>query len=134
MKITRGFFAAILFGLVLACCWSATAASNDGKVGEKNNQLATFNISSLSAQVIASTQEMAKVEVEKAITEENITDTPAYRLFTLQRETAKYVESVGGGGYQGSLLDFLSIDADTTCYFCIPRSQWPSDGWKINEE
>jgi len=78
---------------------------------------------------MAATQE--KTEVEEAIIEEDITDTPAYRLFTLQRNTTRYVESVGGEGYDGSLLDFLIIDADTTCYFCIPNSQ--RDGWTIYE-
>jgi hypothetical protein len=131
MDITRFFLSCFLIVLALTCCCSATAAS-DGKGGEKNNQMATFNISALSAQVIASTQE--KKEVKEETTEEDITQTPAYRLFTLQRDTARYVESVGGEGYVGSLLDFISIDADTTCYFCIPRSQRPSGGWQVNEE
>ena len=132
MNLTRFFIASFFIVLVLACCCSATTASNERTGEVKTNQITTFNVSALSAQVIASTQEKAEVKEENM--EEEITNTPAYRLFTLQRDTKKYVESVGGEGYEGSLLDFLSIDADTTCYFCIPSSQWPSSGWKITKE
>lgn len=134
MNSTRFFHVFFLIFLVLACFCSVTTASNDRKVGEANNQLATFNISALSAQVIASTQEKAKEEMEKSVTEEDITDTPAYRLFTLQRDTTTYVEKLSGEGYNGSLLDFLAIDVDTRCYFCIPRPQGSSGGWTIYEE
>lgn len=88
---------------------------------QKNNQIATFNASALSAQVIAAVHE-AKAEIKEDTTaQEDITDTPAYRLFTLQFNSTKYIDSMGE--YEGSFLNFISIDADTTCYFCLPESK-----------
>ena len=119
-----------LFVILLLCC-TATAASNDGKSREMNNQIATFNISALSAQVIAGVEEAKKIE--DTTLQEDVVDTEAYRLFTLQRDSEMYIESLGEGGYTGSLLNFIAIDADTTCYFCIPRSEWPTTGWQKQE-
>ena len=120
-----------LFVILLLCC-TATAASNGGKSGEMNNQIATFNISALSAQVIAGAEEAKKIE-DTTTPQEDVVDTEAYRLFTLQRDSEIYIESLGEGGYTGSLLNFIAIDADTTCYFCIPRSEWPTAGWQKQE-
>ena len=112
--------------LVLLCSCSSVIASQNENVIQKNNQIATFNISALSAQVIATIQEEEKEIKEDTTAQEDITNTTAYRLFTLQHNSTRYVESMGMGGYDGSFLNLFSIDADTTCYFCIPQSQWPT--------
>jgi len=112
--------------LVLACSCSSVVASDYENIMQKNSQIATFNVSALSAQIIATVQGEETEIKEDTTPQEDVTTTPAYRLFTLQRDSTRYVESIAIGGYEGSLLDFLSIDVDTTCYFCIPRSQWPS--------
>jgi hypothetical protein len=108
--------------LVLVSCSNAVASQNETVI-QKNNQIATFNVSALSAQVIATIQE-GKAEIQEDTTaEEDIANTPAYRLFTLQRDSTRFLEGLGIEGYEGSLLDLFSIDVDTTCYFCIPQSQ-----------
>ena len=112
--------------LVLACSCSSVVASDYENIMQKNGQLGTFNVSALSAHIIATVQE-GETEIKEDITaQEDVTTTPAYRLFTLQRDSTRYADSIVIEGYEGSWLDFLSIDADTICYFCIPRSKWPS--------
>lgn len=120
-------FTIFLSVLVLTCCCTIVAASQGGGIDEihGNNQIGTFNVSALSAQVMAAVEKKEEIS-SNMVPEEDVSDTPAYRLFTLQRDSTRYAETIAVDGYDGSLMDFLSIDADTTCYFCIPRSQWPS--------
>jgi len=104
--------------LVLVSCNVVFAAPNEDGM-TKRNQVATFNVSVLSAQVIATVEEEKKEIKQDLTAPEDITKTHAYRLFTLQSNATKYIELTK---YDGSLLDALSIDVDTTCYFCLPES------------
>ena len=113
------FFFLMILVFVSSC--SSVVASDNASVIKKNNQIAEFNVSALSAQVIATAQER-KVEIkEDTAAQEDGADSPVYRLFIFERNSTRYAESMGG--YDGSLLNLYSIDVDTTCYFCIPRSK-----------
>jgi phage baseplate assembly protein gpV len=115
-------FFVILFCIILTTTYipvSYGSASTD--------QIGTFNISELSAQVIATAEE-SRQNMQKSIFKEeksDITETPAYRLFTLNRDYTRYQNGTAIE-YEGSTMGLYSIEIDTTCYFCIPKSQWPT--------
>ena len=119
---TFGFFVT-LFCIILT---SAYIPVSYGSVSA--DQIGTFNASALSQQVIATAEESRQNMQNPIFKEEksDITDTPAYRLFTLNRDYTRYAQNGTARQYEGSAMGLYSIEVDTTCYFCIPKTQWPS--------